>query len=412
MNNATALDHAVEPLAPVDGEQPKAEKLSSAAGRVPALDGLRGIAILAVMLLHFRQYGVMDGGSTWETVYSGIVGFGWSGVNLFFVLSGFLITGILYDSRRDPHYYRVFYARRTVRIFPLYSAALAVYFIAIPYARYRSHDPDLVDSAGTAAQFCTWAYLLNWLMGVRGFTVVPALIQHFWSLSIEEQFYVVWPWVVRSLTRRRLMQVCAALAIGALASRVVLQAMHMPTAAFAWTFCRTDSMALGALIALAARDPDDWSRLRRFVWPAMVASAAGLALIVAGTGTTSTGDRWMDTAGISLTTVLSGGCLAIIVASPGNGLVSRFTASSVLRFFGKYSYALYIFHQPMAIVLRRAGMTTGHLAALLGSRAAAILAVNGVDFAVSIGLAFASWHLFEKQFLKLKELPLLRYRPS
>ena len=254
MRNAQTLTVTADPLAPAG----RAERPSAA--RVPVLDGLRGIAILAVMLYHFQQYGVMDGGSGWEAVYAGVVGLGWTGVNLFFVLSGFLITGILYDSREDAHYYRVFYARRTVRIFPLYYATLAAYFLVIPLVRRHLHAPDLVDLAGTAAQFCTWTYLLNWLIGAKGFTVVSALIQHFWSLSIEEQFYVVWPWIVRNLTRRRLMLLCAGLTAGALALRAMLDLLHRADAAYTWTFCRTDAMAIGALIALAARDAEDWRK--------------------------------------------------------------------------------------------------------------------------------------------------------
>jgi len=85
--------------------------------RIPVLDGIRGIAVLSVMLFHFWVSGVTPGTMLWERVYSGAAGMGWAGVDLFFVLSGFLITGILYDSRGSEHYYRVFYARRTVRIF-------------------------------------------------------------------------------------------------------------------------------------------------------------------------------------------------------------------------------------------------------------------------------------------------------
>src|SRR5262249_9179427 len=90
-----------------------------AGGRYPALDGLRGIAILAVMLHHFKSYGSGSGEALWGQAYAAVADLGWAGVDLFFVLSGFLITGILYDTRSSSRYFPVFYARRTLRIFPL-----------------------------------------------------------------------------------------------------------------------------------------------------------------------------------------------------------------------------------------------------------------------------------------------------
>src|ERR1700674_1160908 len=115
-------------------------------GRIPVLDGLRGIAILLVMIFHFWHIGVTTGPALWERFYANAANVGWAGVDLFFVLSGFLITGILYDSRDDPHYYRVFYARRTVRIFPLYYAFLAVFCGIVPMALGLLHHPELAPS--------------------------------------------------------------------------------------------------------------------------------------------------------------------------------------------------------------------------------------------------------------------------
>src|ERR1700688_4074864 len=124
--------------------------------RIPVLDGLRGIAILFVMVYHFWFYGVASGHALWERVYSHAAALGWVGVDLFFVLSGFLITGILYDSRDDPHYYRVFYARRTVRIFPLFFGFLASFFGFVQMAlgallRDCSNGPGTSSSSGACA---------------------------------------------------------------------------------------------------------------------------------------------------------------------------------------------------------------------------------------------------------------------
>src|SRR5882762_4814287 len=213
--------------------------------RIPVLDGLRGIAILLVMVYHFWFYGFAFGRQTiLERMYSHTAGVGWIGVDLFFVLSGFLITGILYDSRNDPHYYRVFYARRTIRIFPLYYAFLALFCGIVPMALGFLHHPEVAPSHdSTTAKLFVWSYTLNWYEGFKGFSIVSASLQHFWSLSIEEQFYLAWPFLVLTLTRRRLLSLCGVLVLLAFVLRAVLLRLQLTDAAYAWTFCRTDSLA-------------------------------------------------------------------------------------------------------------------------------------------------------------------------
>jgi len=164
---------------PTDAQAaPKPEVAVSA--RVPVLDGLRGIAILLVMVFHFWSYGVVFGGTLWDRVYSRAAGVGWAGVDLFFVLSGFLITGILYDSRNDAHYYRVFYGRRTVRIFPLYYAFLALFCGIVPMALGFIHHPELAPiHDSTTAKVLAGTYTLNWYEGLKGFNIVSASLRHF-----------------------------------------------------------------------------------------------------------------------------------------------------------------------------------------------------------------------------------------
>src|SRR5947209_5567222 len=154
--------------------------------RIPVLDGLRGIAILLVMTYHFWLYGITSGHTIWEGVYSHSAAVGWSGVDLFFVLSGFLITGILYDSRESVHYYRVFYARRTLRIFPLYYGFLALFCGIVPIVLGLVHHPELSPSHdSTTAKVFAGTYTLNWYEGFKGFPIVSASLRHFWSLCIE-----------------------------------------------------------------------------------------------------------------------------------------------------------------------------------------------------------------------------------
>jgi peptidoglycan/LPS O-acetylase OafA/YrhL len=155
---------------------------------IPALDGLRGIAILSVMLLHFTNAIAALPGSPTSAARS-VFGWGWTGVDLFFVLSGFLITGILLDSKGHPLYFRSFYARRALRIFPLYYAALFLFFVV----------PRAIPSVPATYSFAWhdqrwfWFYLGNFHpLGPDA----KQFIGQFWSLAIEEQFYLVWPLLI------------------------------------------------------------------------------------------------------------------------------------------------------------------------------------------------------------------------
>lgn len=380
--------------------------------RIPVLDGLRGVAILSVMAYHFWFYGTVFGHTIWERVYSHAAAVGWIGVDLFFVLSGFLITGILYDSRHDPHYYRVFYARRTVRIFPLYYAFLTLFCVIVPMALGLFHRPELAPiHDSTAVKLFVWSYTLNWYEGFKGFSVVSASLQHFWSLSIEEQFYLAWPFLVVTLSRRRLMGLCAALMILGFFLRIVLFRLHLPDAAYTWTFCRTDSLAVGAIVALAARDPHDWkvavNWARRLTLPALCLTAPLIALL--GLRLQFIPEQFALSSFLyTLLGIFFGGCLVMAMSAGAETLTHRSLSSPFLRFFGKYSYCLYICHQPLIVVGAKIGLHSDRLAAVLGNKFLAIVAVNGIAFVIAIAIALASWNLFEKHWLKLKDLPFLR----
>ena len=382
--------------------------------RMPVLDGIRGIAILLVMSFHFWIVGIAGGSRPWERVYGDVAGMGWIGVDLFFVLSGFLITGILYDSRNALHYFRVFYGRRTLRIFPLYYGALAFFFLIGPFILAHLHVSTLEGmQSADAAQFFSWTYLLNWYEGARGWNAVAHPLQHFWSLGIEEQFYLLWPLLVLKLARRRLIGVCAGLVVMAFVLRTILYCIHLPIASYTWTLCRADSLAIGAVVALAARDPEDWQRLlkwaRRLALPALAAIILGRVLnprCAVGPGDTPT--FFMNTFELTLAGIFFGSWIAIAVASRGQTPGHRLLALPVLRFFGKYSYCLYVCHLPIIVVFAKAGLNCGHLVPLLHSELLSVAAVDGIALAVSIAVAMASWHLYEKQWLKLKNLRALQ----
>lgn len=401
---------------------PASRKREPSGERIPVLDGIRGIAILLVMLFHFWENGTNPAGpSLWQHVYLYSAGMGWTGVDLFFVLSGFLITGILYDSRDSPHYFRVFYGRRTVRIFPLYYAALIFFFLVVPLLLAHIHhgvSTAMRNSIHTTpvARLFAWTYIINWYEGFRGWDAIPHPLQHFWSLAIEEQFYLVWPFLVLRLPRRRLIAVCFGILTVAIALRGVFFELHLPIASYTWTICRADSLAIGAIVALAFRDPEDWKVLskwaRRLALPALCGIIVVRALnpdCLAGPGDAPS--LSMDTLTISLNGIFFASCIALAMGTPTGSRTRRILGTPFLRFFGKYSYGLYVCHLPIIAVLAKAGFTSDQLARRLHTNElVGVLVINAVGFAASLTVALASWHLYEKQWLKLKNLPALRRR--
>ena len=200
-----------------------------------------------VMVLHFTTFPRMTANVFVDSAFRGVAATGWAGVDLFFVLSGFLITGILLDTKGAPRFFRTFYARRFLRIFPLYYGFLAIAFWVAPLL-----DPSL-GVVPLSAQGWYWAYLSNVQLALAGAWQKPVWIGHFWSLAIEEQFYLVWPFLVYATSAKNLVRVCIALIVAALLTRVALVATGHGFATYVLTPCRTDALATGALIAALMR---------------------------------------------------------------------------------------------------------------------------------------------------------------
>lgn len=158
--------------------------------RLPPLDGLRGLAIVLVMFFHFGQG--LNRQNLEQHAFRTLFDFGGSGVDLFFVLSGFLITGILLNSRHSDNYFSRFYMRRILRIFPLYCFSVLVVWLFVIPAEHPGVTADLRNKL-----IWNLGYVQNWRLDC-----VPHL-GHYWSLAIEEQFYLIWPFVVWRFERQR-----------------------------------------------------------------------------------------------------------------------------------------------------------------------------------------------------------------
>jgi peptidoglycan/LPS O-acetylase OafA/YrhL len=354
------------------------------AGRLPVLDGLRGIAILLVLVLHFTMYGGTPG-------TAGIAGFvhrfalaGWIGVDLFFVLSGFLITGILWDAKGGERYFRNFYARRILRIFPLYYGALVVFLVLLPFV-WPVHE-GLAQMQGEGIWY--WTYLVNVRIAREGWPDFGAL-GHFWSLAVEEQFYLLWPVAVFLLRRRPLMALCLGAGGLAVAVRLALHLADREPAAFVLLPARVDALAAGALLALAVRGPGGLPGALRWAKPAAAVALAGLAALFVWKRGLPAEDPAVAVAGYSLLAVLFAGVLALALEGR-----ARWLAAPWLVFFGRYSYGLYVLHHPL-LFLKPEWLSYGSLPGWL-------LFVAGAT-GVTVALALLSWYFWEKPFLDLKD---------
>ncbi|MGP0021554.1 MAG: acyltransferase family protein [Candidatus Sulfotelmatobacter sp.] len=335
---------------------------------IPELDGVRGVAILLVLGFHFGRILPQSGRA--------LLGLGWAGVDLFFVLSGYLITRILWTTRENRSYFSSFYGRRILRIFPVAFAYLAAYFwIALPLAHHFGYDLDRNGSD----QLWYWAYLANWHYGLHG------SLTHLWSLSIEEQFYLIWPTVVFATSLRNLQRLCIVLVVLPLGLRFLLMGVyHYSVLTQGMTVCRTEALALGALIALS-------KGIRVLPWLA-VPSAVGVLAIDAAFGAQG---RIMGIYGLTLIALACAGFVQRVVKGAGNASIwSRLLRSAWLRRFGKYSYAIYVLHIPIL-----------SLAFHVYSKAPSPLrgfALFFAGIALSYLAGWASWHFFESRILRLK----------
>jgi len=363
----------------------------------PRLDGLRGIAIALVMLHHFTIYSGMRREAGLDGVYYALGESAWWGVDLFFALSGFLITGILIDSKGSPGYFRIFYARRAIRIFPLYYGVLIALFWLLP--GLTAISPSF--SGELNAQGWYWSYLVNVRTAREGWPAFPALA-HFWSLAVEEQFYLLWPAVVLLCRRRWLPGLCLALIGSSLLFRTWLTYAAPQHAGYLLMPARMDALALGSLVAAASRDRDWWTPLQRWLRPAAALAAGALVLLLATNGAMIPEQRVVHTVGLTLVAVFSAGLLIVALESGEDSVASRMLQSSWLRFLGRYSYGLYVFHHLLVFQLTDHVLNVARLPRWAGSQLPGQLLYVVAATAASVAMALVSWHCWEQPFLRLK----------
>ena len=322
---------------------------------------------------------------------------GSAGVDLFFVLSGFLITGILVDSRGRSRYFRNFYARRTLRIFPLYYAVVAFSLLILPHIP----NPKTANFGRIAGdEIWYWLYLSNFSIAAHN-AFRHAILDISWSLAIEEQFYLIWPAVVFFLSPRQLKRVCFALiAVAPLIRAVAAVNGTGWIAIYVLTPMRVDALAYGALVAILLREGGllEW---RRAAWWLGIISAA----IWVGTGLTTEAYREVAAAQVvvySATGICFSSMLVLVLTAHESSPARRIFRNRGLITLGLYSYGLYLFHLPLRAVVRDTFFGPARFPRLGGSALPGQFLFYAIAIAASFLVAYASWHLYEKWFLRLK----------
>jgi peptidoglycan/LPS O-acetylase OafA/YrhL len=382
---------------------------SAFGGHLPALDGLRGLAILMVLLLHFVAQTTAT--NRYEAAVGWVLSYGLLGVDLFFVLSGFLITGILYDSRAEAGYFRRFYMRRVLRIFPLYYGVLAVVFFVLPLipALRGSEIASLPEHQAWA-----WLYGVNVYLAAQGYWGALSYIEHFWSLAVEEHFYFVWPLVVWWLAPRPRVLMRTALGIAAVSFGARMAASLSgvsPVATTVLTPFQLDALCLGGFFAVSLRQPGGEAAARKAILPMALLAASVLVLQFAVHRFTDVGLELMRSMRLGVFRVLFAALLLHALFTPASSRVGRLFRSAPMIWLGKYSYGLYVYHHFLSYYLVKHG-TEFALARAVGSHALAVVLQALAGMAVSMAIAWSSYELFEKYFLQLKRFWPSARRPA
>lgn len=371
-------------------------------GYIKGLDGLRAVAILWVMFGHISSSLNWPADNIILKPLNLLANMGWVGVQLFFVISGFLITQILIKDRGKPNYLKYFYMRRSLRIFPIYFLTLIFFFIIIPMS---VGVPDWLGKS-VDNQMWYWLYLQNW---IRPFEHQGALAP-LWSLAIEEQFYLVWPLLVLLLSNRWLKVLCLLMIISAPIIRTYLF-HNMPlyfdienigkASAYNFTIARWDAIAIGSLLALLVKEQQT-QLLLKLNKPALTVGGlvvAGQIVILSNFAAVEPGIGMLN----QTTSAIMFGLLVILVSTSNeNSFLIKTLEFKPIKSIGKVSYAMYLFHLPLTVVIFdywRPLFTD--LSAL--TTMAVVLSVYAVIVGLTYLLAQVSWHLFEHPILRYKD---------
>ena len=376
--------------------------------RVDALDGLRAIAILLVLLWHLTPNHNSNQGL--RSIVFKMADLGWSGVDLFFVLSGFLITGILLRAKASDGPLRHFLMRRILRILPAYYLALCLVFLVLPFVLRLYPIPNI------SAQAPYWLYVSNMFqesapqLAGEGSPLLAGLfsIGHFWSLAAEMQFYALWPLVIYRFTSGLVWKVGLIAFVLVVMGRIVSVMMDVdPWVTFAWLPFRADGLIVGSLIAVAINAGVRYDQVRSVLLLTVVVGSV-FALLVTWFDMAS-GPLWKTKEYPQIYFVLRPILPCVLSLLYGavhwvglqRNWLSAFLGSPVFKPLALYSYGIYIIHNLLKPVFEKS-FGPQILVQWTGGQDAPIYLYFVLASSVSFVLAMASYHLFEIHFLRLK----------
>ena len=367
--------------------------------RIRELDGLRGIAVVLVMALHLFKRAAYFTEHPVLLAFTKLTTVGWVGVDIFFTLSGFLITSILLKSKTGEHYFRNFYVRRALRIFPLYYAAIAVVLFLAPKV-----EEEFTNQLSVALPIML-LYQQNWAMLFKDFHITQYLLIT-WSLAIEEQFYLIWPFIVYKLDRERLVKFSIGYILISITART-LGTLLWPNLAQASTFfyytsfARFEEMLFGGLLAVFVTYDGAMEKIRRYALPLFLISftvfIALHILTLPGSPHPEHASLPLTLGGYTTAALFTIGLIGIFITHPPRDFFRRFFANPVLTFLGKYSYSMYLFHMSAALILLDVFWHSG----LRGWKPYFLYPIT--TYIVTVIIALLTWHLLEKHMLGLKK---------
>ena len=338
------------------------------------LDGIRAIAALMIIAFHFFQN--LEPNSFGLSFLKKISVFGQTGVTLFFVLSGFLITRILLQTKFKEGFFKSFYMRRSLRIFPLYYLFLFMFYFIIPVFTGGEFVP--FDQ-----QAFYYLYLQNFATTFHWESSGPG---HFWSLAVEEHFYLFWPLIVFFTDIKKLKSVIWGIVIAAFILRMIM--VNQNYEVFYFTFTRFDSLAIGALLALL--EIKQKFKPQNTKWFIALLAAIFIPTIIIWVFLTGIGTKWVQVIKFDLLAFTYFALIGSLLCLREKNIINRLLKTEFFQYSGKISYGLYVFHPLVFSFSHRYVITNNWIADLL------------IGIILSYGLSALSYHLFEFQFLKLK----------
>jgi peptidoglycan/LPS O-acetylase OafA/YrhL len=376
---------------------------SRTTARIPELDGIRGVAILLVVFYHYIYGTVQSDAGEVAGFIRAVFPLSWSGVDLFFVLSGFLIGGILMDQRESGSYFKTFYIRRVCRIVPLYFAWL-ILFLILAWLVTMGYPSEWVSTIFNREipHFPRWGYFLflqNLYIAKAGVFGSPWLAAT-WSLAVEEQFYLLLPlalWFIRPGKRFSVFVFLIALVP---VLRTCFFLFHSSTFVYVLLPCRADALLLGTLCACLVREPRWFSILDRnrswlcVLFVILLLGMGGLTAFVRGPEISVFNSFEMMTFGFTWIALFYA-CLLLMVATAKTGALARVLRSRLLRHFGLIAYGMFLMH--MAVDSLAHGLLLGKSCDIRGP---IDIVVTALAFLVTWLLAVLSWRLLEQPIIR------------